>query len=87
MEDAMEVYDILAAGDTYQDHSGKQKRRYATAGVAFDPKDGGPGMNCEVHKGIAITGSFIIRKRKTKPAAGSSITDHGFEDDGADFLE
>jgi hypothetical protein len=92
MEEVMadvDVYDVLAAGETYQDRAGKKKRRYTVAGVAFDPKDGGPGMNGEVNKGVALTGSFIIRKRREKVATAGSFAagDQGYEDDGADFLE
>jgi hypothetical protein len=86
MEETMEVYEILAAGDAYQDHLGKKKRRYTNAGVAFEPKEGVEGMNCQVNKGVALTGDFIIRKRRERPARAEASGPEAY-DDGADFLD
>jgi len=78
------VYDILVRGKSYTDKAGKKRSEYRTAGVAFDTKDGDPGMNCEPFGNVGINGPFIIRPRKEK---GARSVGPEFEDDGADFLE
>jgi hypothetical protein len=85
MPEKVKVYDILAAGDKYKDHTGRERRRYTRAGVAFDPRDGGEGKNGKVNAGVALTGDFIIRERREK-AAQMEDDDTGY-DDGASCLE
>jgi hypothetical protein len=80
----VDVYDIKVRGKRYTDKAGKKRWEYKLAGVAFDPKNGEPGMNGEPFENVGINGPFIIRLRKERTARA---VEPEFEDDGADFLE
>jgi hypothetical protein len=80
------IYDVCVNNGEYTNRAGKKCVDWKPVGVAFDPKNGGAGVNGKPFRGVAINGDFIIRPRKEKPAAGAAV-DHGFEDDGSDFLE
>jgi hypothetical protein len=80
------VYDVCVKGDEYIDRrTGKKKIEWRPVGVAFDPKNGGPGVNGKPFNNVGINGDFIIRPRKEKTAAAAPEPES--YDDGADFLE
>ncbi len=55
-------YDILI-GENYT-KEGEEKTAWHKAGVCFELENGG--FSGEVTKGLALTGKFIIKKRKPK---------------------
>lgn len=77
------IYDILVNDGEYTNKAGKKCISWKPVGVAFDPKDGGPGLNLQPFKNTGILGPCIVRPRQEKPAKAE--TPEG-ADDGADFL-
>jgi hypothetical protein len=63
MSENKEPYDVLVA-EEYTDSNGEVKTSWSRVGVAF--KNQGEGFSVIPVPGVALTGRFIIAKRKTR---------------------